>query len=160
MAQHDPRVTEAKRAGRVDIWDFPHLQCAGAHDPGAVRDHWDGDRQDHVLGASAEGSDNGQRDDDGRKRHEDIHHTLQDQVEQATQIGAGDAQDQADGGAEKCGHKTNEQCGLRAIDYARENIPPELIGAEPKVSPRRGQHIGEVVWLRIVGRYKVCEGSD
>jgi hypothetical protein len=86
------------------------------------------------------------------KSHEHVEHTLEDQVEPAAEIGAGNSQNQADRAAHESGAETDDQRRTRAEDQSREDVAAELVGAQQVQPARRLHHRAEVVLLRIVGR--------
>ena len=63
-----------------------------------------------------ENGDDGQRHDDQRESQEHVHDTLEQQVETAAEVGAGNAQDQAGQGAHGCRRETDHQRRPGAID--------------------------------------------
>ena len=101
-------------------------ECARPHHARATRHQRHGDGDDHVLHAGAEDRDHGQRHDDQREGHQHVHHALQDEVDQAAEIGAADAQHEAGETADESRDETNDQRGARAVDDARQQVAAEL----------------------------------
>jgi hypothetical protein len=106
---------------------------------------WDGDRNDHVLHAGAKDRNHSEGHDDQRKRHDDVEHTLQHQVDQSAEIGAADAQDQAGHAAHERRGQANDQRCPGTEDDARQQVPAELVSAEPMRPARRFCHRGEII---------------
>ena len=96
--------------------------------------------------------DDGEGEDDGRECDEDVDHPLEQDVELAAEVGARDPDEEPDGGPEEGAGEADQHCGPRPPHEAREDVAPELVGAEP-VTALSGadQHRPEVVELRIVG---------
>ena len=93
------------------------------------------------------------------KRHHHVEDGLQVEVETAAEIGAADAEHQpAEAGDDGAG-KADDQRGARAEDDARQEVAPELVGAEPMRPARRLGHRREVVGGRAVGRDPLGEDA-
>ena len=71
-----------------------------------------------VFDLAAEEGNQGQRQDDQRKCHEHIHHPLEQEVDIAAEIGAGDTQDQPGEGADERAREADEQRRAGAVDDA------------------------------------------
>ena len=145
-------MAETERPGGIDIRDLADRQCARAHHAGAARDERNGDRGDHVDQVGPEDRDHGERQDDQRERHEDVHQALEQQIEGAGEIGAADAEHQADRGADDGRGQAHEQRRAGAVDDPGQDVPAHLVGAEPVFRARRPQHDLEGIGFRIVDR--------
>ena len=150
-------MAEAAGLRRIDIGDLADLERGRPHHPRASGHEGHDDRQDHVLRAGAEDRHHGQRHDDQRERHEDIHDALEDEVEQAAEIGAGNAQYEAEEAADGRGSKAHKQRRAGAVNDTGIDIAPEHVGAEDEIPVRRRQHILVGIQQRIVRGHHIGE---
>ena len=82
---------------------------------------------------------------------------LQAKVEPAAEIGAADAEHHAGDAGDDRAREADDQRRARAEDDARQQVPPELIGAEPVRPARRLGHRRKIVRGRAVGGDPVGE---
>ena len=151
MAYDHPRVRAADRPRRLDIDVFFDAQGIGAHDARGARNDGDGDGQHHIGKGTAQDGDDGQRQNQQREGQHHIYEALQEQVHFAAQIGAGHAQDGPTGRADKGGGQADEQRNARAVDDAGEQIPAELVGAEPVFQARGVELQALIDFIGIIG---------
>ena len=152
VAPDDARARGALQADRSDEIGVAHGQRLGARDPGIGRPGGDRDRDDRVLDAGAERRDEGERQDQARKREEDVGDAHQDGVDPAAEI-AGDGADQKPDRADQDHHEADDvERDARAVDDARVDVAAELVGAEPVRRRRRLQAVGEILGGRRMGR--------
>jgi hypothetical protein len=101
-----------------------------------------------VAHAAAHQRHQGQRQQDGRNRHQPVHHAHHHGVDPPVE-----ADHQAERGAEREAHHghrgAHRQRDPRAVDGARVDVAAEMIGAEPALGRRRAQPLDRLHLLRI-----------
>ena len=100
---------------------------------------------------TAEDGDNRQGEDQQREREHHIDEALEVQVHFATEIRTDDAENSPTGRAAKGGGQADQQRDASAVDDASEQIPAELVGAEPMVQARGGELYALIDCIGIVG---------
>ncbi|GCC46244.1 hypothetical protein chiPu_0030610, partial [Chiloscyllium punctatum] len=138
MPPHDLRQARAERDRGLDIGLLARGQHHRAHQACYARDLGDGDRDHHGPDAGARQRDHGDCEQNGRDRHQAVHHAHHHRIDPAEE--AGDEADQepdgdrADGGAEP-----DYQRDPRAVDDARQQVASIGVGAEQILRARRLQ---------------------
>ena len=130
----------AQRACRLHVLHLAHHQHRGAHDACSMRRGRDGQRDDHVEHRCAHDGADGDGQNDGRKGHEGVHQPHDRSVGAAEVTGRGADHDARDAG-DQCHQETDLQRDARAVQHARQDVAPEMVGAHP-VLRRWRQHAG------------------
>ncbi len=97
----------------------------------------------------------GQRQNDQWKRHENVNKTLYDRVYSPTPIATYQAQNRAHECACSGGHDANHQRDAGAIEHAAEHITAELVGAQQCAMPgRRGVFFRHADVVGLIGSHQ------
>src|SRR5262249_31640485 len=99
MPRNDAEITAANGPRRFHELNFLDNKSASPHHTGTIRDEGNTDRHNNCSERALQSREQGQSEDDERKRHEDIDKTLHDRVGFPTPIAAHQTQHGAHQGA-------------------------------------------------------------
>ena len=128
--------------GHIDLLLAGHH--LGPHKPREPRPPGEGDCDDHVDHAGPQGRSDRHREDQPGNREFEVRKTHQDVVDPAAGIARHRADQDAGGGPQRHDSEAGEQGHPRAAQHQRENILPELVGAERMGQRRRPKSCGRV----------------
>ena len=145
VAPDDPRRRCALQGRRGDEVGVADRQRLGPGDARIGRPRGDGDGDDGILDARAEGRDEGERQHEARKGEEDVGDAHQHRIEPAAEIARARADREADRRRDDRDEADDEKRQARAEDDAAEDVARLLVGAEPVDGRRRQQALGPQV---------------
>ena len=143
VAREGAQMRGAGRARGLDIDTRLQAQHLCPHDSGRARPGGERDRDHRVFDARAEQRDDQQHEEEGRDQQEDVEDPAQHRIGPAAEIAGQRSEHDAEQARDRRGDDGDEQGELRAPDQPREDVAPEIIGAE-KMSGA-GRRIGRRV---------------
>ena len=153
-----PRRAPEQACG-LHVLRFADRENEPAHDSRVGRPRDDDDRQSRIPEPRAEHGGNDHRENDRRKREEEVGRTHERAVGKPTEV-AGDAADnRTDEGGEDHRDTRNRQRSTGAVENAAQHVAPEFVGAE-QVMIGRSLQGREYLVERIRGRDEGSEDRD
>src|SRR6266700_4671865 len=137
MPRDDAEIAAANGPRRFHELHFLDDESAGSHHTGTVGDKRHTNRHNNCRKSALQSREQGQSQNNERKRHEDIDKTLHDRVGSPTPIAAHQAQHRAHECASGGGHDANYQGDAGAIEHAAEHVATELVGHQQRAMPGR-----------------------
>ena len=114
--------------------------------------------EDHVEQPRAQHGHHREHDDQVRERHPGVHHPLDDEVVDAAEVAAGDAERGGHQGGQPDGGEAHGDRHARAVDDPAPHVAAEVVGAQPVGGAGR-LHAGAADRLVVaVGRDPLGEG--
>src|SRR6266513_4197230 len=157
MAKHDARVAESEASRGQDVAAPSNAKRFPAHDPRVGHPADQRDRNVEVPQAGPEHGHDREHEDEKRERGDDIDDAAEDRVRPARVV----ACEQPDHGAHDERNDDADRPDLEVdpggVEHARQNIPAELVRAEPVRRARRRQALREPQRRRVVRRDQRCE---
>jgi hypothetical protein len=127
------------------------------HQADVHRHRRDAHAQDDVARADAEQADQREGQQEPRKREHDVDPALDQRVRAAAVESGRDAERNADRRAEADREHADQQRDAAAVDDPRQDVAPELVGAERMRRARRLQHGVEIGGVGAVGQQRPRE---
>ncbi len=131
VAHQNQAVGAAERARGFHELALANREYDAAHEARVDRKAHDRDRDHRVSEPRAQPGHDGDREEDVGKRHQDVGQPHDDGLAPARVVAAEDAQDHADQHRRRRRRRAGHEGDARAPHQPREQVAPELVGAEP-----------------------------
>ena len=151
MAQNDPPVAGSHGARRQDVVHLFDAERLRTYRTGRPRYEHSAQSNHHIGNRSTENGHDRQRQDQSRERHHGIHHALNCQIGDSTEVPTNNANERTDSDAETYAQQPNHKRNARTVHQTTKHVPTDLVTAQPGFPAGRTEALRSVSQSGVVG---------